>query len=172
MLLAALGCNLAWGVIDGVFFLLQRFGELGRGITALRALRETTDGGEARAIISEALPPFLASVLSSVEFEGIWQRLLTVKDSPRRPEFAKDDWLGALSVFLLVFFSTFPVVMPLLFLKDVKLALRTSNGVAILLLFICGFALGRYAGRRPWLTGLLMVLVGGSLVGIAIVLGG
>jgi hypothetical protein len=172
MLLAALGCNLAWGVIDAALYLLQRFGERGRGIVALRALRETTDKVEAREIISETLPPFLASALSPAEFEDIWQRLLGVSDSPKRPELSKDDWLAALGIFLLVFLSTFPVVIPFLFLKDAKLALRASNGIAIALLFMCGYALGGYAGRSRWLTGLVMVLLGGGLVGIAMVLGG
>jgi len=52
------------------------------------------------------------------------------------------------------------------------LALRASNGVAIALLFMCGYALGGYAGRSRWLTGLVMVLLGGALVGLAMVLGG
>jgi len=172
MLLAALGCNVAWGVIDAVFYLLQRFGEQGRGIVALRALRKTTDTVEARGIISETLPPFLASALSPAELEEIWQRLVGVSDSPERPELSRDDWLAALGIFLLVFLSTFPVVIPFLFFKDAKLALRASNGIAIAMLFACGYALGGYAGRRPWLTGLLMVLLGGCLVGIAMVLGG
>ena len=153
MLLVALGCNVAWGVIDAVFYLLQRFGEQGRGIVALRALRKTTDKVEARDIISEWLPPFLASALSPVEFEEIWQRLVGVSDSPKRPELSKDDWLAALAIFLLVFLSTFPVVTPFLFFKDAKLALRASNGVAIALLFMCGYALGGYAGRSRWLAG-------------------
>ena len=165
MLLAALGCNLAWGVIDAALYLLQRFGEQGRGIVALRALRETTDKVEAREIISETLPPFLVSPLSPAEFEDIWQRLVGVSDLPKRPELSKDDWLAALTIFLLVFLSTFPVVTPFLFLKDAKLALRASNGVAIALLFMCGYALGGYAGRSRWLTGLVMVLLGGALVG-------
>lgn len=172
MLLGALGCNLAWGVIDAVFYLLQRFGEIGRGIVALRALHETTDEEQAREIISEALPPFLASVLSPAEFRGIWQRLMGLKDTPKRPALSKDDWLAALGIFSLVFLSTFPVVMPFVFLNDARLALRVSNGVAIALLFICGHALGSHAGRNRWLTGLLMVLLGGGLVSIAIVLGG
>ena len=167
-----MGCNVAWGVIDAVFYLLQRFGEQGRGIVALRALRKTTDKVEARDIISEWLPPFLASALSPAEFKEIWQRLVGVSDSPKRPELSKDDWLAALAIFLLVFLSTFPVVTPFLFFKDAKLALRASNGVAIAMLFTCGYAFGGYAGRRRWLTGLLMVLLGGGLVDIAMVLGG
>ena len=142
MLLAALGCNLAWGVIDAVFYLQQRFGEQGRGIVALQALRKTTDKVEAREIISETLPSLIASALSSAEFEEIWQRLVGVSDLPKRPEFSKDDWLAALGIFLLVFLSTFPVVVPFLLFEDAKLAIRTSNGVAIAMLFTCGHAFG------------------------------
>ena len=171
ILLGAVGCNLAWGIIDGVFYLLQRFGEQGRGIVALRALRKTTDEEQAREIISEALPPFVDSVLSPAEFRGIWQRLVGLTDA-QRPAFSKDDLLDALGIFLLVFLSTFPVVIPFLFLNSAMLALRVSNGVAIALLFICGHALGSHAGRNRWLTGLLMVLLSGGLVGIAIALGG
>lgn len=172
ILLGALGCNLAWGVIDGVFYLLQRFGEQGRAIVALQALRRITDKEQTHKVISEWLPPLLASVLSPAEFEGIGQRLVALTDLPKRPRFSKHDWLAAVGVFLLVFLSTFPVVIPFLLFKDVKLALRTSNGVAIVLLFVCGYALGRHAGRNQWFTGLLMVLLGGGLVGIAIALGG
>jgi VIT1/CCC1 family predicted Fe2+/Mn2+ transporter len=55
---------------------------------------------------------------------------------------------------------------------DAKLALRASNAVAIAMLFLCGFALGRFAGFRPIVTGLSMVAVGSALVGVAIALGG
>jgi VIT family len=172
MLLAALGCNVAWGVIDAVFYLLQRFGGKGRGIVALQALRKSTDVAEAREIISETLPPFLAAALSPTEFQKIWQRLVGISDLPKRPNISKDEWLSALGIFLLVFVSTFPVVIPFLLFSDANLALRASNGVAIAMLFTCGYALGEYAGRRRWLTGLLMVLLGGGLVVIAMVLGG
>lgn len=75
-------------------------------------------------------------------------------------------------VFLLVFLSTFPVVIPFLFASNARLALRVSNGLAILMLFITGYAFGRYAGRRPWRTGVAMVILGSTLVGITISVGG
>ena len=76
-------------------------------------------------------------------------------------------------MFLLVFLSTFPVVIPFfLITSDAKLALRLSNGIAILLLFVTGYAFGRHAGRTAWRTGLAMVVIGATLVGIAIRLGG
>jgi hypothetical protein len=62
-------------------------------------------------------------------------------------------------VFLLVFVATLPVVIPFLLFSDPRWALRASNGVAILMLFLTGFALGRHAGRRPWLIGLAMIIL-------------
>jgi VIT1/CCC1 family predicted Fe2+/Mn2+ transporter len=72
----------------------------------------------------------------------------------------------------LVFLSTFPVVVPFLLIPDAHRALRVSNTVAIALLFLCGYRLGRYAGYSPWLTGFAMVAIGLALVAITIALGG
>jgi VIT1/CCC1 family predicted Fe2+/Mn2+ transporter len=172
MLLTAIGCNFAWGAIDAVFYLLARFSERGRGILALQALRKAVDLSETQTIIAAALPPLLASALTPMEFDLMRQRLNQLPEPPEHPRLSKDDWLAARGVFLLVFLSTFPVVIPFLFASDVKLALRVSNGIAILMLFMAGYAFGRHAGRRPWLTGLEMVILGGALVGITIGLGG
>lgn len=172
MLLAALGCNLAWGAIDAVFYLMGRFSEQGRGILALRALRKDAGPNETQAIISGTLPPLLASALSPTDFELIRQRLNQLPEPPSHPTLTKDAWRAAFRVFLLVFLSTFPVVIPFLFLRDAMFALRASNGVAILMLFLAGYAFGRYAGRRPWLTGTNMVILGSVLVAITIGLGG
>ena len=100
------------------------------------------------------------------------RKLLQLPETPKRPGFTKDDWFGALGVCLLVFISTFPVVIPFLFIGDAFWALRVSNAVAIVMLFLCGYAFGRCTGLRPWPTGLAMVAVGAVLVGIAIALGG
>ena len=88
------------------------------------------------------------------------------------PRLRPDDWRGALGVLLLVFLSTFPVVIPFLLLQDARTALRVSNAIAIALLFLNGYALGRLAGHRPVRIGLLMVLIGTALVAITIALGG
>src|SRR5260370_16424660 len=63
MLLAALGCNLAWGIIDAAVFLMARFNQRGRNALKLRAIREAADIRGAHRVIADALPPLLASVL-------------------------------------------------------------------------------------------------------------
>ena len=50
--------------------------------------------------------------------------------------------------------------------------MRVSNAIAIGLLFLSGYAFGRIAEYRPWLTGLAMVVLGSALVAITMALGG
>jgi hypothetical protein len=171
MLLAALGCNLAWGIIDASVFLMARFNQRGRNAMQLRAVRKAADAGDARRIIADALPPLLASALPPEQLELMRQRLLQLPE-PGRPRLTKRDGLGAMGICLLSFLSTFPIVIPFILIGDARLALRISNAVAIAMLFVCGYAFGHYAGFRPWATGLAIVAVGAALVGVAIALGG
>jgi VIT1/CCC1 family predicted Fe2+/Mn2+ transporter len=172
LLVGALGCNLAWGIIDAVFYLMSRLSEQGQALVALRALRATDDPAEAQQIIGDALPPLLASVLPQAEYEVMRQKLNELPELPTHPWLAKDDWVAAGRIFLLVFLSTFPVTIPFLFVHQAVLALRISNVVANAMLFGCGYAFGRFSGFHPWRAGVAMVLVGILLVGLTIALGG
>jgi VIT1/CCC1 family predicted Fe2+/Mn2+ transporter len=172
MLIGALGCNLAWGMIDAIFYLMGSFAEKGHAIKVYREVRDTENPADAQKMIEEALPPVIASVMEPAEFESIYQKVKKLPEPPDRAHLHRDDWVGALGVFLLVFLSTFPVVIPFLFMNDVGKALRTSNIIAIIMLFILGYAYGRYSGTRPLLTGLLMFILGGIVVAITIALGG
>jgi len=172
MFVGALGCNLAWGIIDAVFYLMSRLSEQGQALVALRALRATDDPAEAQQIIGDALPPLLASVLPQAEYEVMRQKLNELPELPTHPWLAKDDWVAAGRIFLLVFLSTFPVTIPFLFVHQAVLALRISNVVANAMLFGCGYAFGRFSGFHPWRAGVAMVLVGILLVGLTIALGG
>jgi hypothetical protein len=172
MILAALGCNLAWGIIDGGLYLLGCLEERGRYLLALQAVRQAPDTATGSRAVAEVLPDWLNAVLSPEDLEGLRRKLHDLADVPARVRFEKDDWLGALGVCLLVFGSTIPLVVPFLLIGDVHLALRVSNGVGIAMLFLCGYAYAHLTGLRPWVTGLVMVAIGVVLVGIAIALGG
>ena len=172
MLIGALGCNLAWGIIDGVFYLMGCLSERARSNAALRALSKAADAEEAQGIIAEAIPPALTSILPPVELQTMRYRLSQLPAPPPYARLTKDDLLGALGIFSLVFLSTFPPVIPFIFTHEARMGLRVSNGVTIVMLFLTGYAFGRYLGRRQWLLGLSMVVLGLTLVGIAIALGG
>jgi hypothetical protein len=172
MLLGALGCNLAWGIIDGVLYLMGCLAEKSKGLLTLRAVRKTTDPQKAQRLVADALPPLVASILQPAELQSMCQRLKDLPEPPERARLGKSEGLGALAVFLLVFLSTFPVVIPFLFMKDARLALRVSNAIAIAMLFLTGCVFGRITGRRPWVMGISMVLLGGVLVTLTMALGG
>jgi len=172
MLIGALGCNLAWGIIDGVFYLMGCLSEQGRGIRSLRALRKATAPAAAHRVIADALPPMVAATLGPAEYESLRQKLVQLPDPPLRPRLGRDAWLGALAVFLWVFLTTFPVAIPFLFMDDLGQAMRISNAIAIGLLFLSGYSFGRIAEYHPWLAGLAMVVLGCVLVGITMALGG
>jgi hypothetical protein len=172
MLIGALGCNLAWGIIDGVLYLMGCLAEKGKGLLTLRAVRKATDPQKAQRLIAEALPPAVASILQPPELETMRQRLKELPEPPAHARLTHQDWRGALGVFLLVFLSTFPVVIPFLFMKNAMLALRVSNGIAIVMLFGTGYAFGRITGRLPWVVGIGMVILGVILVGLTMALGG
>jgi hypothetical protein len=171
MLIGALGCNAVWGIIDGVLYLMGCLAERSRGLIILRAVRRA-DPQRGQRLIADALPPVVASLLQPAELETLRLRLTQLPDPPNRTHLGRDDWLGAVGVFLLVFLSTFPVAIPFFFIQDAGPALRLSNGIALLMLFLCGYAYGKCVERRPWLTGIAMVVLGSVLVGLTIALGG
>ncbi len=172
MLIGAIGCNLAWGIVDATFYLMNAISRRGHILVSYLHLRETAGPEEGNAPIVEALPPLVASILRREELDSIRQRLLALPEPRRQQRSCAHDFRGALGVFLLVFLSTFPVVVPFLFIRDAMPALRVSNAVAIALLFYGGYKLGKYAGYRPWLTALAMVAIGLVLVALTIALGG
>ena len=172
MLIGALGCNLAWGIIDGVLYLMGCLAEKGASIAHLSRRAQSDRSEEAQRLIADALPSVVASVLQPAELEAMHQRLKQLPEPPERARLRKDDWLGALGVFLLVFLSTFPVVIPFIFMHNAAPALRVSNAIAIVMLFLTGYAFGRMTGRHPWLVGISMVVLGSILVGITMALGG
>jgi hypothetical protein len=172
MLIGALGCNLAWGIVDGGLYLLARINQRGGNILTLRAIRQAPDPEIARRVIADALPPELASILPTEQLELMRRKLQQLPEPYERPRLTKRDWIGALGLCLLSFLSTFPVVIPFIFLSDAKLALRVSYVVAIVMLFCCGYAFGYHSGFRPWAAGLSMVAIGTALVSVAVALGG
>lgn len=159
------------GVIDGALYLLGSLNERGRSYVALRTVHMANDPETARNAIAGLLPESVATVVSAQELEAMRHNALALPEAPR-PYISKDEWLAAFAVCVLVFLSTFPVVLPFLFTSDVQTALGFSNVIAIAMLFLCGYAFAQHSGLRPWLTGLAMVAVGCAMVGIAIVLGG
>lgn len=171
MLVAALGCNLAWGIIDAVMYLMGTLSQRGHNLMLLRSI-QTASPEEGRRFILDAMSADVAKLLTDAEIESLRLRFLQLPRGRAHLRLHSDDLMAAAGVFLLVFLSTLPVVLPFVFMVHPTRSLRVSNLIAVIMLFLTGMAYGKFAGGRPWRVGALMVVVGACMVGLTIALGG
>lgn len=172
ILWAALGCNVAWGLVDGVMYIMSLLMERGDSTAALRQVQLSASPDDANKVFHEYLPPAVVAVMKPAQFEEIRQELKTLPAPPSRIPVFWRDIRAAIQIFFLVALSTFPCAIPFLLIQDVVLAMRISNGIALLLLFLTGFILGKRTGYNAWLLGLVVAVVGALLVLMTIALGG
>jgi VIT1/CCC1 family predicted Fe2+/Mn2+ transporter len=172
MLIAAIGCNTAWGFVDAVMYVLRTMVERGRRASLVHSVQQMSDAAEAHRLIAGEVGP-MAHALGAAELERL-RRWILRQPGQRRElvRLTRRDLAGALGVFLLVFLSTFPVVLPYMLLDDLQRAHRLSALVALGMLFVCGWGWGRHAGARPAVVGAVMVLLGVAVEAIVIALGG
>jgi len=174
MLIGILGCNLAWGIIDGVLHVLGQVFERGRFRRIGVNLRQATTSEDARQMVADELDESLLAVTDDSTRERLYQSIVEhVRSVPAMPNrVRRQDLLGGLAAGWLVFACSFPAVLPFLFLDDPRLALRVSNAILLGLLFFVGWRAARHTLARPWIAGIMFLLVGVLLVAVAIPLGG
>jgi hypothetical protein len=170
MAVAALGSSLAWGLTDAVMYLIDTGTTRNRLVELVRQVRTTPDAAKADALIADAIPERLADAAGPKVFEAIRVHLLKLPELHAGLE--GDDFRGAIGVGLLVVAATLPIVVPFFAFDSVTTALRVSDGIALVTLFLSGWIMGRYASGTPWLAGVTMVAIGSALVAAITALGG
>jgi hypothetical protein len=168
----SLGCNLAWGLVDAVMYLVRTITERGRLITLVREVRNARDAEAGRRVVEQSLSRVAAGLVSAAEIEAIRTRVIALPELPARPKLGWPDAVAALKIFAIVVIATFPVVLPFLMIQDVTTAKNVSRAIALAMLFFGGLALGRYAGYGSWKTGLTMAGLGTALIVAINALGG
>jgi VIT1/CCC1 family predicted Fe2+/Mn2+ transporter len=172
MMFSALGCNLAWGLVDAVMYLVGTLTERTRNLSLLHRVRSAATPRDAQAILADALAMRTSIALSADALEDMWKRFVALPEPPVRGHLKRDDYISALGVLLLVVLSTFPVVVPFMLIPETMLAMRVSNAVALVTLFVAGYILGHHVGGVPWRFGFGMAAIGMFLVAVTMALGG
>lgn len=174
LLIAGIGCNIAWGIIDAIVYLITTLTERSRALRLLQQLRLLTPGDERGiAALRDALPGPLAAICRDPELRDWQVRLQQHPELGQGGIWRWNDLLNSLGVFFMVFLSTFPVLLPFFFMQDPVPALRLSHTIALLMLMGIGYGLARYAGSpRPWLIGVIFAVAGVAIVLLTIALGG
>jgi hypothetical protein len=174
LLIATIGCNIAWGVIDGVFYVLGQLFERGRKRRVVQLVRRVKRDEHAAALVARELDDIIEKVTTEEERQHLYARIVQYVQAGEMPRnrVTRDDWMGAIASFALVFFSSLPAALPFLLIDDAWVALRVSNAILLGLLFWVGCSFARYTTSRPVLTGFAFLLFGAALVVMAIALGG
>lgn len=169
---AALGCNLAWGLVDAVMYLVRTIADRGARLTLALAVKGAASTAEGIALLRDVLAPHLRRLITDSELAAVERRLMAETDLPDRPRLFLSDFLAAVGIFLIVVLSTFPVALPFILFDDVRMALLVSRSLTLIMLFGGGIALGRHAGYGGLKAGLAMTALGVALTAIIIALGG
>ena len=172
LLWAALGCNVAWGFVDAIMYLMNVVLERAHNLTLINRITASESKLESRQAFREEIQPLLAGLLKDEEVDQITERLKSLQPPSKRHLITGKDLMAGVEIFFLVFLCTLPVALPFALFQDVEFAMRVSNGVALLILFIGGFILAGYAGFRRLTTAAIYVIIGVILVSLTMALGG
>lgn len=172
LLWAALGCNLAWGMVDGIMYLMDKVIGHAHDVNRINRIKLSKDNTESRNVFKDNFSPLIVHLMEDNEIDKLNARLKNLPELSFKKTLIFKDFLIAGQIFLLVFFTTLPVALPFLFFGKVAIAIRISNGIAILLLFIGGFSLARYSGLKPFIPALIYTALGLFLVALTMALGG
>jgi hypothetical protein len=172
LLWAALGCNVAWGLVDAIMYLMNVAVERGRAITVFKSMAGAKNAESARAILKDELNPTFTAIVTDEELDQLANRLKKLPEPSKKFLLTITDFRAGLEIFLLVFLCTLPVALPFAFIDEISLALRVSNGVALVMLFAGGYLLAGYAGFSRLITAVAYAAIGIMLVSLTIALGG
>jgi len=173
MIIASLGCNIAWGIVDGVMYVME--GSFARARYAdLLVKLKSHDMNAAFTALKHEIGQTADMILDDPGKERVYSEVVRSAShlQPEKTSVSKDDVIGAVACFLLVFISTFPVLIPFFFMRNLELATRLSNLIAIVMLFSLGYEQAKYTNQNGLQLGLVMVILGCAIVVVTILLGG
>lgn len=173
LLIAALGCNLAWGIIDGAMHVMNAMFSRGRRARIFAELKRSGESG-ALAIIARELGPRLADLTTEAERSRLYRSVLdiAVRTPAERTGLDRDEIYAGLVCAALVFVTALPAAVPFMLIADPFRALRVSNAILIAMLFGVGYFWAIHTNANRIATGLAMMGVGLVLVVGAMALGG
>jgi VIT1/CCC1 family predicted Fe2+/Mn2+ transporter len=173
LLRAALGGNFAWGIIDGVVYLMTQRYERHRRARRVAIVRDARDDAAVRGALGEVIDRELVAPMTPDEASRVFSMLhvLAGRLEPVSPHITRRDLVGALACFCLCVGCALPAAVPFLIFDAPLVALRVSNAVSLASLFLLGTIWAKQIGARRLLTGLGLLLVGAALVGLQLALG-
>jgi len=141
ILISALFCCIAWGLVDGIFYAWEAHYELEKKKKLqAQAHKAQGDPKNARELVEDDLGDTIVDLMDEKDKEQIYQIIeKNVFGVDLGSVSIKEDILTVLIAFSLVVGSSIIVMLPFLWISPATAALKVSNIAGILLLFVMGF---------------------------------
>ena len=175
LLIAAFLAILAWGIIDGIVYMLTEVLERGEKHRVLWYIQSADTEEEAIKAVHDEIGFVLEPITGETQRRQLYLDVIDhLRDSQPQPiKLKREDFIGALACVLVAIIAVTPSLVPFALIRhDPELAIRVSNVVSFAVLFYSGYEWGKYTGTHRIKTGLVLVAVGVLLVAIAIPFGG
>jgi VIT1/CCC1 family predicted Fe2+/Mn2+ transporter len=170
----AVTCNLAWGMIDAVLYILGEVFALGTRAMQIKQVQRARTKEDAMRRLHEIFDDRIGTASTPEERDHLYAEVhalvMRMEAPKKRPTL--DGLIGAFIVFVLVSATSLPVLLPALLLPDIATAVQVGNFLLVACLFLTGFGMARAVGDPGMRYGLAMAMLGLILVGIAKALGG
>ncbi len=175
LLIGAVGATLAWGIIDGIMYALIAVFERGERRRLLAQIQEAQTTDEGVTVVANEFDYILEPITSETQrtslYVDVYEHLR--EGQPQPVTLTHEDVLGGLGSVVVAVAAVLPSLVPFfLFYNNPAFAIRLSNVVSFVVLFIAGYQWGRHTGGSPWKTGFVLAAIGAVMVLIAIPLGG
>ena len=173
LLVAILGCNIAWGIVDGVTYILGNLMNRGARARLIQTLKRSPDDPNVAAVVESRLKPVLGDLLTPLQAQQVQRWIIegAARVEPETTRLKKDDLFTGLWCFVIVFGAALPVLIPFLLIQNEAIALRISNALMLAMLFVIGWRWAAFANMNRLKAALGFSALGIVLVAITVVLG-
>jgi VIT1/CCC1 family predicted Fe2+/Mn2+ transporter len=176
---AAIGCDIAWGLVDGVLYIFGELTDRGRHVQLLKNLKAIEDQDNAVDLvikkIDQELDPPILEHFNHEDKVRISQGVVkfSSKMTPENVHISKKDVFGGITIFFLDVVAGLVLLIPFFFLPtQMVIAARISMVIALILLFIIGYQWAKIINRPKIQTGLIIMFLAIAIDVIVIILGG
>jgi hypothetical protein len=171
----ALWAIAAWGIIDSVLYVLSEVFARRERTRLLRYVQTSDDLEEAATIVGYELDFIFEPITDAEQRQAIYQNIATHLNQAEAQSsgLQRQDLIGATATVLLSVAAVLPSLLPLLLLPNATvLAIRISNIVSFLVIFVVGYYWGIHTDTNPWKVGALLASLCLAMVLVALLLGG
>jgi len=170
-----LGAVTAWGIIEGVLYAVSEVLARRERYRLLYSVQSSDSEEEATTAVADELDFILEPITSDEQRQDIYRHIRDYlrEAEPRAIGLKREDVIGAVAMVLLYVVAVLPSLLPLLMLpNDTAMAIRVSNVVSFVVIFVAGYVWGIHTDTNPWKTGLLLSSVCLAMVLVGVWLGG